>query len=99
DAAVQGDVDAEGQKSHTASLPVSGLTMNRLGDAITPFEVASFIAAVYLVVRAGKIGCGGSSAPESTSLLDSSLGRYLLLFSTEMPNRRSSLGRRPALSR
>jgi hypothetical protein len=32
-----------------------------------------------------KTGCGGSSATESASLLDSSVGPYLLLVSMEMP--------------
>jgi hypothetical protein len=57
------------------------------------------VAGHWRPFRPNADGCGGSSATESASLLDSSLGPYLLLFSMEMPNGRSSLGRRPALSR
>jgi hypothetical protein len=50
------------------------------------------------VRRTSQVQIAGSPCTKSASLLDSSLGPYLLLFSMEMPNVRSTLGRRPALS-
>ena len=83
------DIVGDNEMRRASGVRVSGLR-DVVGGAHTPVQQKRAMNGDFRPVN---IGCGGSPCTKSASLLDSGLGLYLLLFLTETPNVRSTLGR------